>query len=118
MDERGVNGLAVDCLSPDVGSAFSTQDYVVHRAVLNRGGFLIENVGRAVKSLPARGSFVMAMPYKIGGGSGAPVRLVALLPRREGEQAVFPASSAATQTSSAMVTTFILTISAYYTLGH
>jgi hypothetical protein len=39
----------------------------------------LENVGSRIKELPARGFFLMAMPYKLGGGSGAPTRLVALL---------------------------------------
>jgi kynurenine formamidase len=32
--------------------------------------------------LPPTGSFVVALPMKIKGGSGAPLRAVAFLPRR------------------------------------
>jgi hypothetical protein len=39
----------------------------------------LENVGSRIKELPPKGFFLMAMPYKLGGGSGAPTRLVALL---------------------------------------
>ncbi len=41
--------------------------------------FFAENVGSRAKELPPRGFFLMAMPYKLEGGSGAPTRLVALL---------------------------------------
>ena len=33
-----------------------------------------------VENLPLRGAFVVALPMKIGGGSGAPLRAIAILP--------------------------------------
>jgi kynurenine formamidase len=39
-----------------------------------------ENVANLDK-LPARGFHVLALPMKIKGGSGAPLRIVALLPQ-------------------------------------
>ena len=38
-----------------------------------------ENVAQLDK-LPVTGAFVIALPMKIGGGSGGPLRIVALLP--------------------------------------
>ena len=35
----------------------------------------------ALERLPPRGAYVVALPMKIGGGSGAPLRAVAILPR-------------------------------------
>jgi len=40
----------------------------------------LENVA-GLERLPARGAFVIALPMKIGGGSGGPLRIVALVPR-------------------------------------
>jgi kynurenine formamidase len=39
-----------------------------------------ENVA-SMESLPPRGAFVIALPMKIGAGSGGPLRIVAVLPR-------------------------------------
>jgi kynurenine formamidase len=38
-----------------------------------------ENV-TSLERLPARGAFVVALPMKIKGGSGGPLRIVALVP--------------------------------------
>ena len=35
-----------------------------------------------LNQLPATGAIIIALPMKIGAGSGAPVRVVALLPRQ------------------------------------
>jgi kynurenine formamidase len=34
----------------------------------------------ALERLPGRGASIVALPMKIGGGSGAPLRAVAILP--------------------------------------
>ena len=39
----------------------------------------LENLA-GLEQLPARGATVLALPMKIAGGTGAPVRVVALLP--------------------------------------
>jgi kynurenine formamidase len=40
----------------------------------------LENVAR-LEELPPTGAWVIALPMKIAGGSGGPVRIVALVPR-------------------------------------
>jgi kynurenine formamidase len=40
----------------------------------------LENVAN-LEQLPEKGFWIVALPMKIGGGSGGPVRIVALLPR-------------------------------------
>jgi len=40
---------------------------------------VLENVAN-LDGLPDKGFYVMALPMKIGGGSGGPVRIVALVP--------------------------------------
>ena len=77
VEERGVVMLGVDTASIDYGAS---QDFPVHRAAAahNVGG--LENLTN-LADLPATGSTVLALPMKIEGGSGGPVRVVALVER-------------------------------------
>jgi kynurenine formamidase len=77
VDERGAAALGVDTASIDFGRS---TDYQVHRlaAAKNVPGF--ENL-TALDRLPPRGAFVIALPMKIEGGSGGPLRAVALVPK-------------------------------------
>ena len=45
-------------------------------------GFGGQRGGSNPRHLPARGAVIYALPMKIGGGSGAPVRVLAVLPER------------------------------------
>lgn len=73
--DRGVKAVAVDTLSPDVfGDAASP----VHRALLGEGVLIVENVAN-LAGLPPR-FYLMALPLKVKGGSGAPCRATALVP--------------------------------------
>ncbi len=76
VEERRVAVLGVDTASIDHGPS---TDFIVHRiaAAANVPG--LENVA-ALERLPATGAWVVALPMKIAGGSGGPVRIVALLP--------------------------------------
>lgn len=76
--ERGVGALGVDVASIDYGPS---TDFAVHRiaAAANVPGF--ENLTR-LDELPPTGALVIALPMKIEGGSGGPLRAVALVPRR------------------------------------
>ncbi len=74
--ERKVNGVGIDTASMDHGPS---TDFIVHQ-VLNRANIYgIENVAHA-ELLPATGATLIALPMKIGEGSGGPARVVALLP--------------------------------------
>jgi len=77
VKDRGVALLGVDTASIDFGRS---RDFVVHRiaAAANVGG--LENLTN-LEQLPETGFHVIALPMKIRGGSGGPVRVVALLPR-------------------------------------
>lgn len=77
VEQRGATLLGVDTASIDYGRS---QDFIVHRvaAAKNVGG--LENL-TGLEQLPATGFTVLALPVKIEGGSGAPVRVVALVPR-------------------------------------
>jgi kynurenine formamidase len=74
--ERKVAALGVDTASIDPGSA---RDFPVHQVVAaaNVPGF--ENL-TGLDRLPPTGAWVVALPMKIAGGSGGPLRAIALLP--------------------------------------
>jgi kynurenine formamidase len=73
---RRIAAIGIDTASIDYGQ--STQ-YESHRALFERDIPAFENL-TALDRLPARGAFVVALPMKIGGGSGAPLRAIAILP--------------------------------------
>lgn len=77
VDERRAAALGVDVASLDGGQS---ADFMVHRiaALANVPGF--ENLTN-LSSLPPRGALVVALPMKIEGGSGGPLRAIALVPR-------------------------------------
>lgn len=72
---RGVTLLGIDTASIDYGRS---QDFAVHRlaAAHDVGG--LENLAN-LDQLPPAGFVVVALPMKIEGGSGGPVRVVALV---------------------------------------
>src|SRR5688572_4383543 len=76
VDGRKVAALGADVASIDYGPS---SDFVVHRiaAAANVPGF--ENLTN-LDQLPARGAIVVALPMKIEGGSGGPLRAIALVP--------------------------------------
>jgi kynurenine formamidase len=76
VEQRKVGGLAVDTASVDYGQS---KDFIVHQIAAARNVFNLENVARA-DELPDKGFWLVALPVKIGEGSGGPVRIVALLP--------------------------------------
>lgn len=78
VEQRRVAAIGVDTASIDYGQS---RDFIVHQiaAAANVAG--LENVAN-VHELPTRGSWVIALPMKIEGGSGGPLRIVALVPRR------------------------------------
>jgi len=74
--DRKVAALGVDTASIDPGSA---KDFPVHQivAAANVPGF--ENLA-GLDALPPTGAWVVALPMKIAGGSGGPLRAIALVP--------------------------------------
>ena len=76
---RKVAAVGLDTASLDYGPS---KDFIAHRVLLGAEIPGLENVG-SMDALPPRGALVIALPMKIGAGSGAPLRIVAMLPRRE-----------------------------------
>jgi kynurenine formamidase len=77
VDERGVAALGIDTASIDYGRS---TDFQVHRIAAARNVLGFENLTN-LDRLPARGAIVAALPMKIEGGSGGPLRAIALVPR-------------------------------------
>jgi kynurenine formamidase len=76
--DRGVAALGVDTASIDYGRS---ADFMVHRIAAARNVPGLENLTN-LDQLPARGALVIALPMKIEGGSGGPLRAIALVPRQ------------------------------------
>lgn len=70
-------GVGVDTLSTDAGAS---KDFAAHRALLGAGKYGVENLA-IPPSLPTRGATVIVAPLKLAGGSGAPARVLADIPR-------------------------------------
>lgn len=76
VENRGVMVLGIDSASIDYGPS---QDFIAHRIAAAQGVANLENLTN-LDQLPATGAIVMALPMKIGDGSGGPARVVALVP--------------------------------------
>jgi len=75
--QRRVGAIGVDTASIDYGPS---TDFIVHRTVLGRNIPGLENLAN-VADLPETGFWIVALPMKIAGGSGAPARVAAVLSR-------------------------------------
>lgn len=77
VEERRAGVLGVDTASIDYGRS---TDFMVHRIAAAQEVPGLENLTN-LDRLPATGAVVIALPVKIEGGSGGPLRAVALVPR-------------------------------------
>jgi kynurenine formamidase len=75
VEERRVGALGVDTASIDYGRS---TDFDVHRIAAARNVAGLENLTN-LDQLPPRGAHVIALPMKIEGGSGGPLRAIALV---------------------------------------
>jgi kynurenine formamidase len=76
VEERKAALVGIDTASIDYGPS---SDFVAHRIGAARGVPNLENL-TSLSELPPRGAVLIALPMKIAGGSGGPVRVVALVP--------------------------------------
>ena len=74
--ERGVGLVGIDTASVDYGPS---TDFIVHQIGGAAGIPNLENVGD-LTGVPPTGFLLIALPMKIEAGTGAPVRIVALIP--------------------------------------
>ena len=74
---RPVRAIGIDTASIDYGQSTL---FETHRTLYAENIPAFENLD-ALDRLPVTGAFVIALPMKIGGGTGAPLRAIAVLPR-------------------------------------
>jgi kynurenine formamidase len=74
--EKGISLVGCDTLAVD---AFGSQENPAHYALLGNEVYIVENLKNLDKLPPW--SFFVAFPLKVKGGSGSPVRAVALVPK-------------------------------------
>ena len=77
VDDRRVGVLGIDTASIDYGKS---TDFMVHRIAAAQNVAGLENLTN-LDQLPPTGVTVVALPMKIEGGSGGPLRAVALVKR-------------------------------------
>ena len=77
VEERRVGAIGIDTASIDYGRS---TDFMVHRVAAAANVPAFENLTN-LDQLPATGATIVALPMKIEGGSGGPLRAVALVRR-------------------------------------
>ena len=77
VEQRGVAALGADVASIDHGQS---ADFPVHRLAMARDVPGLENLAN-LGDLPPVGAVLVALPMKIRGGSGGPLRAIAIVPR-------------------------------------
>jgi kynurenine formamidase len=78
VTERTIDAIGIDTASIDYGQSTL---YEAHRALAERNVPVFENLTN-LDRLPPTGAMIVALPMKIQGGTGAPLRAVAVVPRR------------------------------------
>jgi kynurenine formamidase len=76
---REVAAVGIDTASIDHGPS---KDFIAHRVLMEAGIPGFENVAN-LDQISAQGAEIIALPMKIAGGSGGPLRIVAVLPASE-----------------------------------
>jgi kynurenine formamidase len=80
-EESPIIGLGVETVGTDAGTAHSFEPaFPCHYYLLGAGKYGLTQLAN-VSRLPTTGSIVIAAPLKITGGTGSPVRVLALVPR-------------------------------------
>lgn len=76
MRERRIHAIGIDTASIDYGQSTG---FETHVTLLSRNVPVFENLSD-LHALPDQGFTVIALPMKIAGGSGGPLRIIAVLP--------------------------------------
>lgn len=82
MEKRGIVAVGLDTPSIDFGQS---KDFIVHQLLFENNVIGLENLAN-LNVLPAVGAYLIALPMKIRGGSGGPLRAVGLVPTDEETQ--------------------------------
>jgi kynurenine formamidase len=76
LEHARPRAMGIDTASIDYGPS---QGFEVHQVTMHAGLYHLENLANLDK-LPAAGVVILSLPMKLAGGSGAPTRVLALLP--------------------------------------
>jgi kynurenine formamidase len=76
VTNRQVAGIGIDTASIDHGPS---RDFIVHQVVNGANRYGLENVAH-LDAVPPKGATLVSLPVKIKGGTGGPVRIIAILP--------------------------------------
>ena len=76
VKNRKIKGVGLDVASVDYGQS---KEFKTHQILYEQNIPGFENVANLDK-LPAKGAYIIALPMKIKGGSGGPLRIVAFVP--------------------------------------
>lgn len=78
VENRNINAIGLDTPSIDYGQSTLFES---HQILFKENIPAFENVANLDK-LPTKGALVIALPMKIKGGSGGPLRIIAVLPEQ------------------------------------
>jgi kynurenine formamidase len=76
VQQRRIDAIGIDTASIDNGPS---RHFEAHQVLSAAGVPVFENVA-GLERLPATGANVIALPMKIAGGTGGPLRMIAVLP--------------------------------------
>jgi len=81
-NQEGVldDALRLDGVDTAIIDYGQSKDFIVHRVANEANVPGLENIAN-LEDLPELGAWIIALPIKIAGGSGGPLRIVALIPR-------------------------------------
>ena len=80
VHERDCVGLGVETVGTDAGQAAHFEEPLPAHSVLHGNGRFGLQCLTSLDRLPVRGAVIVAAPLKILGGSGSPLRVIALVP--------------------------------------
>jgi kynurenine formamidase len=78
VKNRKIKAVGLDTASVDYGQS---KDFKTHQILYGANIIGFENVAN-LDVLPATGAYIIALPMKIKGGSGAPLRIIALVEKQ------------------------------------
>ena len=80
IHERNVQGFAVETINTDAGQAFQWElPYPCHTLMHGANRYGLQCL-KNLDQLPPTGALIVAAPLKIKGGSGSPLRVLAMVP--------------------------------------
>jgi kynurenine formamidase len=82
VTERDIMGVGVETIGTDAGQAFKENPPFPNHAIMHGAGKYGLTSLFNLERLPATGAVLVVLPMKVEGGTGSPVRPLALVPRR------------------------------------